>query len=141
MGVNEPVERQGSRTGSYRRVGRKRRANTGPSAHCLLLHHRVRVLQARFHFFPDYSHEPLVVAHLVWNAETVDACPTVQPSDALMRQQWPTTILSKLQYLVAVTTPDSFRRLQGLNSRFWSFVDVSSVTTGPARVALVPFNK
>jgi len=71
----------------------------------------------------------VVVGHVVWS-DTSDDHPVVQPSFSLMSQATPATLLSKLQYLVAVSSPDSFGRLQGLRSQFWSFVDVSTGETG-----------
>ena len=58
----------------------------------------------------------------------------VQPSLALMMEPGPATMLSKLQYLVELTSPDSFRRLQALQSGFWSFVEViDNSSAGVAR--------
>jgi hypothetical protein len=34
-------------------------------------------------------------------------------------------VLSKLQYLVGVSGPDSFERLQSLRSDYWSFVPIA----------------
>lgn len=81
------------------------------------------VLEARFHPIPDEPQNVVVVGHVVWEDE-VDERPQVQPSRALMADRSRSTLLSKLQYLVAVTSPGSFRRLQRLPSKFWSFVDV-----------------
>lgn len=85
----------------------------------------VLVLEARFHPEPDDPSLMVVVGHVVW-FDASDEHPVVQPSWSLMEQPAPATMLSKLQYLVATASPDSFGRLQGLRSRFWSFVNVSS---------------
>ena len=50
--------------------------------------------------------------------------PVVQPSSALLSRAEPATLLSKLQYLVALNGAASFERLQVLRSQFWSFVEV-----------------
>ena len=38
-------------------------------------------------------------------------------------------LLSKLRYLVGVTGPDSFERLQRLRSDYWSFVPIAAEET------------
>ena len=53
-----------------------------------------------------------------------DGRPIVQPSSALLSRAEPATLLSKLQYLVALNGAASFERLQVLRSQFWSFVEV-----------------
>lgn len=83
------------------------------------------VLEARFHPSPEDRSVVVIVGHIVWS-DSADAHPVVQPSRSLMQQATPETLLSKLQYLVTTTSPDSFDRLQGLRSQFWSFVNVSS---------------
>lgn len=82
------------------------------------------ILEARFHAGPSGQAPSILVGHVVWST-TDDTHPTVQPAQSLMSQASPSTLLSKLEYLVASTAPDSFRRLQGLHSAFWSFIDVS----------------
>ena len=81
------------------------------------------VLEARFHPVPEEPQSAVVVGHVVWTDE-IDEQPQVQPSRALMADGSLATLLSKLQYLVAVSSPGSFQRLQRLRSKFWSFVDV-----------------
>lgn len=83
------------------------------------------VLEARFRFDATDDAEPITVAHVVW-AHATDPHPVVQPSFSLQRHPGPATVLVKLQYLVEMTAPDSFARLQALPSRFWSFIDVSA---------------
>lgn len=83
------------------------------------------VLEARFRFDTAEDAEPITVAHVVWS-HADDPHPVVQPSYSLQNRPGPATVLSKLQYLVEMTAPDSFARLQALRSRFWSFVDVSA---------------
>ena len=82
------------------------------------------VLEARFHSGPRDQAPSIVVGHVVWSDDG-DAHPIVRPASSLVNQDTPATLLSKLQYLVTTTAPDSFHRLQGLHSVFWSFVDVS----------------
>jgi hypothetical protein len=84
----------------------------------------MRVLEARFHPKQKESREFIVVGHLVWEGEPGLERPVVQPAASLMMRGSPATILSKLQYLVGVTAPGSFQRLQALQSHFWSFVEV-----------------
>ena len=67
----------------------------------------------------------MTVAHVIWSHPT-DPHPVVRPAFALQRHERPATILVKLRYLVEMTAPDSFERLQSLPSRFWSFIDVSA---------------
>ena len=82
------------------------------------------MLEARF--YPDQRRSSafVVVGHLVWRRPGRRA-PTVHPSPSLQANVVPTTMLSKLEYLVRATAPESFERLQALRSRFWSFVDVT----------------
>jgi len=88
----------------------------------------VLILQARFRFDGARDAEPITVAHVVW-AHPKDPHPVVQPSFSLQQHPGPATVLVKLQYLVEMTAPDSFARLQALPSQFWSFVDVSGSST------------
>lgn len=90
----------------------------------------MRVLQARFH--PRRQSDFLVVAHVVWDELRQQDHPTVQPAPALLLEAEPSAILSKLRYLLTVTAPQSFERLQTLPSRFWSFVEVPGVRRGLA---------
>lgn len=87
----------------------------------------VRVLEARFHPRQKGSDDFIVVGHVVWEGER--ARPVVQPSTTLLMRREPATLLSKLQYLVSVNGPESFQRLQLLRSQFWSFVEVSSLSS------------
>ena len=85
----------------------------------------MRVLEARFH--PSQRSGPgfVVVGHLVWRGRPGRKAPLVRPAPSLGQTSRPTTMLSKLQYLIGATAPESFERLLALRSRFWSFVDVS----------------
>jgi hypothetical protein len=86
----------------------------------------MRVLEARFYPQQRAIDDFVVVGHVVWEGDGMTGQPIVQPSKSLMNMGTPATMLSKLQYLVEVTAPETFDRLQGLKSHFWSFVDVSS---------------
>ena len=90
----------------------------------------MRVLEARFHPRQKVAPEFVVVGHVVWEEGVLGDRPTVQPSASLMREGSPATMLVKLQYLVAVTVPETFERLQTLKSRFWSFVEITPSTKG-----------
>jgi len=100
----------------------------------LLVWPDVLVLEARFRFNAAENARPITVAHVVWSHPT-DPHPIVQPAFSLQPDQGPETILVKLQYLVELTAPDSFERLQSLPSRFWSFIDVSA---NPPQVSTAP---
>jgi hypothetical protein len=80
----------------------------------------------RFHREPRDRMPPLVVGHLVW-ADGGDPAPAIEPSSSLPREESLPTLMSKLRYLIEVTAPDSFVRLQDLHSVYWSFLDVSPV--------------
>jgi hypothetical protein len=85
----------------------------------------MRVLEARF--YPRQRSDPgfVVVGHLVWRGHRQREVPILRPAPSMGEAAGPTTMLSKLQYLVRATAPQSFERLQALRSRFWSFVDVT----------------
>ena len=85
----------------------------------------MRVLEARFHPGQPSGPDFVVVGHLVWPGRRGREAPILRPAPALPSSPPPTTMLSKLRYLVSVTSPESFERLQALRSRFWSFVDVT----------------
>ena len=87
----------------------------------------LRVLEARFHPQQKIGGDFIVVGHVVW--ETEDGRAVVQPSSALLSRAEPATLLSKLQYLVALNGAASFERLQVLRSQFWSFVEVPTVSS------------
>ena len=91
----------------------------------------MRVLEARFHPQQKVAPDFVVVGHVVWDEDVLGDHPTVQPSTSLMHEGSPATMLVKLQYLVAVTVPGTFERLQALRSQFWAFVEISSSTKGP----------
>jgi hypothetical protein len=90
----------------------------------------MRVLEARFHPRQTAAQDFVVVGHVVWEEDLATCHPTVQPSASLIHDGGPATMLVKLQYLVAITVPETFERLQTLKSRFWSFVEVASSTKG-----------
>jgi hypothetical protein len=87
----------------------------------------VRVLEARFH--RRNGADFVVVGHLVWMGRPDSDPPHLEAAASLMAEPSPTTMLSKVRYLVAATAPAPFERLQRLRSRFWSFVEVP-----PARI-------
>jgi hypothetical protein len=83
----------------------------------------MRVLEARFH--PRNGTDYFVVGRVVWYGGTRRIAPVVEPAPTLMLEADPTAIVSKLRFLVSATAPESFERLQTLNSRFWSFVEIA----------------
>ena len=82
----------------------------------------MHVLEARFHPRRKGQSEFVVIGHLVWRRLTRRERPVFQPAAAHLSNP----ILTKLRYLLTVTEPDCFVRLQTLRSEFWSFVAVSS---------------
>jgi hypothetical protein len=80
----------------------------------------MRVLEARFH--PRRRGQPdfVMVGYLIWRSERRGARPVFEPARASV----PDPVRSKVRYLVVITQPDSFERLQSLRSQFWSFVPV-----------------
>src|SRR4029079_1292207 len=91
------------------------------SVRSLLLNGAMRVLEARFHPRQKDQPEFIVVGSLVWSKGEQSERPIFQPSNAT---SIPDATVIKLRYLLAATTPDSFRGLQSLRSQFWSFVEV-----------------
>jgi hypothetical protein len=86
----------------------------------------MRILEARFHPGQITKPDLVVVGYVVWDGDVPIGRPSVQPSQSLMANFAPATMLAKLQYLVAATAPESFERLLAFKSDFWSFVEVSS---------------
>jgi hypothetical protein len=82
----------------------------------------MRVLEARFH--RQSGTDFVVVGHLVWVGRPDRDPPHLRAAPSLTLESSPTTMLSKVEYLVAATAPAPFERLQRLRSRFWSFVEV-----------------
>ena len=58
--------------------------------------------------------------YLIWKGRGTRERPVFEPARAALSEP----LLSKLRYLVVVTQPDSFERLQALRSEFWSFVPI-----------------
>jgi hypothetical protein len=78
----------------------------------------MRVLEARFHPRRRQQSDVITFGYLVWKGRRRDARPVFEPARGLV----PDPVLSKLRYLVGVSEPDSFERLQALRSDYWSFV-------------------
>jgi hypothetical protein len=90
----------------------------------------MRVLEARFHPQGKDVDDFVVVGHVVWGWLHRER-PRVLPAPRLTlpgaeAATSASAMLSKLEYLVSLTSPGAFERLQSLPNRFWSFVDVSS---------------
>jgi hypothetical protein len=83
---------------------------------------RVRVLEARFH--PHRRRQPdfVMLGYLVWRGQHRRDAPVFEPARASL----PDPVVSKLRYLIGVTEPDSFERLQQLRSDYWSFVPIAA---------------
>ena len=88
----------------------------------------MRVLEARFHPRRRAQADFVMLGYLVWRGRR-DERPVFEPARAAV----PDPVLSKLQYLVGVTGPDSFERLQALRSDFWSFVPIAADEAGKPR--------
>jgi hypothetical protein len=80
----------------------------------------MRVLEARFHPRRRGQPDVVMVGYLIWRRGSRRAPPAFEPGASSV----PDPVLMKLRYLVVVTQPDSFERLQALRSQFWSFVPV-----------------
>jgi len=89
----------------------------------------MRVLEARFHPRRRAQADFVMLGYLVWRGRR-DERPVFEPARAVV----PDAVLSKLQYLVGVTEPDSFERLQALRSDYWSFVPIAA-EEAPGRAA------
>ena len=87
----------------------------------------MRMLEARFH--PRRRGQPdfIMVGYLVWRDERRRERPVFEPARAAV----PDPVLSKLQYLIDMTEPGSFERLQALRSEFWSFVPIQAGERAP----------
>lgn len=86
----------------------------------------MRVLEARFHPRQKGGGDFVVVGHVVWEQD--NRHPILQASSALLTPAAPSTVLSKLQYLVSVHARESFEYLLALRSQFWSFVEVRGLS-------------
>jgi hypothetical protein len=80
----------------------------------------MRVLEARFHPRRRGETDFTLLGYLIWKGRGRGERPVFEPARAALSEP----VLSKLRYLVVVTHPDSFERLQQLRSEFWSFVPV-----------------
>lgn len=90
----------------------------------------MRVLEARF--YPRRRGQPdfVMVGYLIWRDERQRERPVFEPA----RETVADAVFSKLRYLVEVTEPGSFERLQSLRSEFWSFVPIRSDERQTAKV-------
>ena len=91
------------------------------AARSLLGKAAVRVLEARFHPQRKTRSRFVVVGYLVWRTRRQ----TERPIFHSITAPGPHPIESKMHYLMRVTEPDCFQRLQSLRSDCWSFVSVS----------------
>ena len=82
----------------------------------------MRVLEARFHPRRRGQSDFIMVGYLVWRGGRQRARPVFEPARAAV----PSPVVSKLQYLIDMTEPGSFERLQSLRSDFWSFVPIQA---------------
>jgi hypothetical protein len=89
----------------------------------------MRVLEARFHPRRRGKPDVLMVGYLVWRSDR--RRPLFEPAQASI----PDAVLSKLDYLIDLTEPGSFERLQALRSDFWSFVPIDANAPRRARSA------
>ena len=82
----------------------------------------MRMLEARFHPRRRGQADFIMVGYLIWRGERRRERPVFEPARAAV----PEPVFSKLQYLIDVTEPGSFERLQALRSEFWSFVPIQA---------------
>jgi hypothetical protein len=85
----------------------------------------MRVLEARFHPHTGKG-QFVVIAHVIWEGDMARAMPTLEPAPSLREFGAPSMMLAKLDFLVAISMPEAFTRLQALKSQFWSFVEVEA---------------
>jgi hypothetical protein len=83
----------------------------------------MRVLEARFRSPQPDGRDFYVVGYVVLEGSR----PVVRPSPELMERSEPATTLAQLQFLVECARGAELDRLLHLQSRSWSFVEV----TGP----------
>jgi hypothetical protein len=91
----------------------------------------MRVLEARFHPRRRQQSDVIMFGYLVWRGRRSGERPVFEPARATV----PDPVLSKLRYLVGVTAPDSFERLQALRSDYWSFVPIAPDDISPTPAA------
>lgn len=97
----------------------------------------MRVLRVRFR--AQLDEPPSVVGHLIWSGP-LDRDPTLlRPAPSSDGAGSPDAFLADLERIVSSTTPHCFARLQQLQDRSWSFVEVAPTelrsatsTVGPA---------
>lgn len=89
----------------------------------------MRVLEARFHPQRRGQQDFLMVGYLVWRDQRGRERPVFESAGTAV----PDPVLSKLRYLVDVTEPGSYERLQALRSEFWSFVPIDADQRQPAK--------
>ena len=92
----------------------------------------MRALEVRFHPLERNGPTFVVVGHVVWDDEDTKQGPRIEPTPALAKQTAPATMLATVRHLVLMTSPHSFERLQRLQNRFWSFVEVDTLPTDVA---------
>jgi hypothetical protein len=89
----------------------------------------MRVLEARFRSGGIADAEDgegfVVVGRIVWRQPDPAAAPIIQADPSLVPGGTP-PLVEKLRYLVRAMAPNAYQRLQALQSRFWSFVDVTA---------------
>lgn len=90
----------------------------------------MRVLEARFHPRRRGQPDSVMVGYLIWRDQRRRERPVFEPAEATI----PDPVLSKLRYLVDMTEPGSYERLQALQSDFWSFVPIHADQRQPAKV-------
>ncbi len=78
----------------------------------------MRILEARFHPFDRKSPTVIVMARVIWDDTEPFGLPRIEPAPALGRHTAPGTLMATLRFLLQMTSPQSFDRLQRLNSRF-----------------------
>ena len=113
------------RPGSSRRTGRGDDGMT--FADPIRSDPSMRMLEARFH--PRRRGQPdfIMVGYLIWRSAQQRERPVFEPARAAV----PSPVVSKLQYLIDMTEPGSFERLQSLRSEFWSFVPIQADDRAP----------
>ena len=98
----------------------------------------MRVLRVRFR--PQLDEAPSIVGHLIWSGPLDREPALLRPAPSSESPGSSDAFLVDLERMVSSTAPDSFARLQRLQDRSWSFVEVApselrsptSTMVGPA---------
>jgi hypothetical protein len=92
----------------------------------LLLASLMRVLEARFHPWRRARGPFVVVGRVLCRRRRTVVEPAATAAEDAADARRETTMLQKLEYLVARSGGNVFHRLLDLRSEFWSFVEINN---------------